>query len=113
MPAIDTELGQFLLSLCLGLAIGGSIVIPVFVSRWRRGEKLIQPSRPNPTWTWPLGIFTFGLLTLTSFAGDRPIFGTTFTVVLIPYVIGLIRSLRTKAKQEGEQGGDGDAEEAV
>lgn len=32
-------------------------------------------------------IFTFGSLTLISFLIDRPIFGTTFLIVLIPHLI--------------------------
>ena len=92
----NTELGQFLLCIGVGLGIGSAFAIPVLISRWRAGEKLLQQQRPIPPWTWPLGILTFGGLALISFSIDRYIFGFVFAAVAIPYTVGFMLNQNKK-----------------
>ncbi|MEP4076830.1 hypothetical protein [Haloferula sp.] len=92
---MNSELTSFLLSAGAGILIGGSIVIPILVMRWRKGEKLIPQSKPTPRWVWAFGVLVFGSLAAMSFLTDRPIFGSAFLIAAIPYAVGQIRALTT------------------
>ena len=98
----NTELAQFLLCIGVGAGIGAIYAVPVFISRWRSGEKLIQQQRPNPPWTWPLGILTFGVLALTSFLIDRYIFGSAFALLFFVYAVGFILDKNKKKANKAE-----------
>ena len=100
MSMPDTELSQFLLSLGFGAFVGAMFAVPVFISRWRAGEKLIQQKGPNPPWTWPLGTITFGGLAISQFLIDRPIFGSTFAILFTIYLIGMIHSSINKKSNQ-------------
>ena len=96
---MDPELKDLLSSLATGLAIGLAIGSPFMIYRFiKTGRFFKKREKPEPKWTWPLGIITFGGLSIMSFTFGKPYFGTFFAIAFIPYVVGLIRS-KKKAEQ--------------
>ena len=99
---MNQELTQLLFAIGAGTLIGGFIVIPMLIARWRNGEKLIPKKGPTPRWAFDLGIILFGLLAIGSYSTDRPLFGTFFMLTTILYVIGLMRRIAREAAEKPE-----------
>jgi len=85
------ELGDFLLTLSIGLLGALVICVPAIVWRLIRRRPIVPRGRTrNSPGVFYAGIAVFGALAIMSFVMNRPLFGSFLSLGLALSVLGLI-----------------------